>query len=191
MEIESFDVPPVRRIVLNSGAPIKDGNGRIVGAVVAQMDITDRVKAEEALRHADRRKDEFLAMLAHEVRNPLAPVSAAADLLAMGGLSEPQVKQTSAIISRQVGHIVGLVDDLLDVSRVTRGLVTLSKMRLDAKRIVIAAQSETAEAMLVAVTGYGQEQDRSAAIAAGFDHHFVKPVDTARLAALLSGVAKS
>lgn len=136
IEIESFDMPPVRRIVLNSGAPIKDGNGKVTGAVVAQLDITDRVRAEEALRQADRRKDEFLAMLAHELRNPLAPIAAAADLLTLGCLNESQVKQTIAIISRQVRHMTGLVDDLLDVSRVTRGLVTLDKVRLDAKRIV-------------------------------------------------------
>jgi PAS domain S-box-containing protein len=136
VEIESFDATPVRRIVLISGAPIKDSTGKIVGAVAAQMDITDRVKAEEALRQADRRKDEFLAMLAHELRNPLAPIAAAADLLELGRLDETRVKQSSAIISRQVTHMTGLVDDLLDVSRVTRGLVTLSKARLDAKRIV-------------------------------------------------------
>lgn len=139
IEIESFDTPPLRRIVLNSGAPIKDGEGKIVGAAVAQMDITDRVKAEEALRQADRRKDEFLAMLAHELRNPLAPIAAAADLLALGRLNEPRIKKTSAIISRQVTHMTGLVDDLLDVSRVTRGLVTLNTARLDAKRIVFDA----------------------------------------------------
>jgi PAS domain S-box-containing protein len=139
IEIESFDVPPVRRICLNYGAPIRDTDGRVTGAVVAQMDITDRIRAEEALRQADRRKDEFLAMLAHELRNPLAPISAAADLLELGRLDEARVKQTSGIISRQVRHMTGLVDDLLDVSRVTRGLVTLDKVRLDAKRIVADA----------------------------------------------------
>jgi PAS domain S-box-containing protein len=139
IEIESFDTPPVRRIVLNSGAPVTDGQGKIVGAVVAQMDIADRMKTEEALRQADRRKDEFLAMLAHELRNPLAPIAAAADLLALRGMNELQVKKTSAVIARQVKHMTGLVDDLLDVSRVTRGLVSLDKTRLDAKRIAFEA----------------------------------------------------
>jgi PAS domain S-box-containing protein len=142
IEIESFGMSPMRRIVLNSGAPIKDGKGKIVGAVVAQLDITDRMKAEEALRQADRRKDEFLAMLAHELRNPLAPIAAAADLLALGRQSEAQVQQTSAIISRQVRHLTGLVDDLLDVSRVTRGLVSLNKTKLDAKQIVFDAAEQ-------------------------------------------------
>lgn len=139
VEIESFDTPPVHHIVLCSAAPIKDGGDRITGAVIAQMDITDRVKAEEALREADRRKDEFLAMLAHELRNPLAPIGAAADILRLTQLDEARVKQASAIISRQVKHMTGLVDDLLDVSRVTRGLVGLDKGKLDAKRVVADA----------------------------------------------------
>jgi PAS domain S-box-containing protein len=137
--IESFDVPPVQRTVLITGAPVRDGQGRIVGAVVAQMDISDRIRAEDALRQADRRKDEFLAMLAHELRNPLAPISAAADLLALGKAGEDRIRQTSGIIARQVKHMTGLVDDLLDVSRVTRGLVTLDKTRLDARRILADA----------------------------------------------------
>ena len=139
IEIESFDDVPVRRTVFNSGAPVRDKDGAITGAVVAQMDITDRVRAEEGLRLADRRKDEFLAMLAHELRNPLAPIASAADLLALSGLDAARVKQTSAIISRQVRHMTGLVNDLLDVSRVTRGLVTLRREKLDAKRIVADA----------------------------------------------------
>jgi signal transduction histidine kinase/CheY-like chemotaxis protein len=93
-------------------------------------------RAEAALRAADRRKDEFLAMLAHELRNPLAPIRAAADLLSLASLSEARVRQISEVISRQVGHMTSLVDDLLDVSRVTRGLVTLESEVLDAKRIV-------------------------------------------------------
>lgn len=127
--IESFDVPPVRRTVLITGTAVKDGHGKIIGAVVAQMDISDRIKAEDALRQADLRKDEFLAMLAHELRNPLAPIAAAADLLGLGRLNEARVRQTSSIIARQVKHMTGLVDDLLDVSRVTRGLVKLDKKR--------------------------------------------------------------
>ena len=91
------------------------------------IDITKRKRAEEALRSADRRKDEFLAMLAHELRNPLAPISTAAQLLKLAQTSEPRIARTSEIISRQVEHMTSLIDDLLDVSRVTRGLVTLEK----------------------------------------------------------------
>lgn len=96
----------------------------------------ERDKAEERLRIADQRKDEFLAMLAHELRNPLAPISAAAQLLKIVSYDEARVKQTSDIITRQVDHMTSLIDDLLDVSRVTRGLVTLDKETLDVKRIV-------------------------------------------------------
>jgi PAS domain S-box-containing protein len=111
-----------------------------IDAVPARMsgivfDITERKQAEEELRNADRRKDEFLAMLAHELRNPLAPIGSAADLLRLARPNEERVKQTSEIISRQVGHMTGLIDDLLDVSRVNRGLVTLNKTVLDTKRV--------------------------------------------------------
>ncbi|GIZ51881.1 ATP-binding protein [Noviherbaspirillum aridicola] len=96
-------------------------------------------RAEQELRTADKRKDEFLAMLAHELRNPLAPISAGAQLLRLGHFSPEQVAQTSDIIARQVDHMTSLVDDLLDVSRVTRGLVTLSVEVLDMKEIVADA----------------------------------------------------
>jgi PAS domain S-box-containing protein len=99
-------------------------------------DITQRKVADEKLRTADQRKDEFLAMLAHELRNPLAPISAAAELLRIGRLDEQQVRHSSAIIGRQVAHITGLVDDLLDVSRVTRGLVTLTKAPVTVQAVV-------------------------------------------------------
>jgi len=91
------------------------------------------------MREIDRRKDEFLAMLAHELRNPLAPISAASDLLRMGDLEREQIRKTSEIISRQVKHMNGLVDDLLDVSRVSRGLVTLESEPLDAGQIMTNA----------------------------------------------------
>jgi PAS domain S-box-containing protein len=107
------------------------------------IDVTERMRAEEALRMADRRKDEFLAMLAHELRNPLAPISTAAQLLNLLYVSEPKVKETSDIISRQVEHMTRLVDDLLDVSRVTRGLVTIKREALDMKDIVAEAVDQT------------------------------------------------
>jgi PAS domain S-box-containing protein len=111
--------------------PVRDG-----GIVSFFLDITERKLAEEKLRAADQRKDEFLAMLAHELRNPLAPISAAADLLKIGHLDEQRVRQSSAIIGRQVRHMTSLVDDLLDVSRVTRGLVTLARAPVAARTIV-------------------------------------------------------
>ena len=97
---------------------------------------TARSLAERELRAADQRKDEFLAMLAHELRNPLAPISTGAHLLRLLHSENAQINQTCSIIVRQVEHMTSLVDDLLDVSRVTRGLVALSTQVLDMKRVV-------------------------------------------------------
>jgi signal transduction histidine kinase/PAS domain-containing protein/ActR/RegA family two-component response regulator len=99
----------------------------------------ERIRAEEALRDADRKKDEFLAMLGHELRNPLAPISAAAGLLQLVASNPERVISTSKIIARQVAHMTGIVNDLLDVSRVTSGLVVLEKAEVDIKRVVADA----------------------------------------------------
>ena len=98
-------------------------------------------QAVDKLRDADARKDEFLAMLAHELRNPLAPIRAAAELLKLvkPGGAELRVKQASEIIARQVDHMTSLVNDLLDVARVTRGLVKLDKIPEDLSIIVMDA----------------------------------------------------
>ena len=98
-----------------------------------------RVQAER-LSHA---KDEFLAMLAHELRNPLAPISSSASLLSMQFANEPRICQTSSIISRQVKHMSRLIDDLLDVSRVTRGLVKLKLATVDFREVVSGALDQT------------------------------------------------
>ncbi|MDN4054775.1 PAS domain-containing sensor histidine kinase [Massilia sp. YIM B02763] len=111
-----------------------DGRSTVMHAVA--IDITERKRAEEALRLADRRKDEFLAMLAHELRNPLAPIASAADMLRLAYADEPRVKQISDIVARQVAHMRHLVDDLLDVSRVTRGLVTVNRKPIDLRTAV-------------------------------------------------------
>jgi PAS domain S-box-containing protein len=109
---------------------------RLLGIV---YDITAHKRSEHALREADARKDEFLAMLAHELRNPLAPIGAAAQVLAVAGADAAKVSMASAVIGRQVRHMAGLVDDLLDVSRVKRGLVRLEKRRCDMAAVVAAA----------------------------------------------------
>lgn len=93
----------------------------------------------EALQQADRRKDDFLAMLGHELRNPLAPISAGAHILGKLAGSDPRVARTSEIIARQVRHMTKIVDDLLDVSRVTRGLVTLEQSTVDLAEVVAAS----------------------------------------------------
>ena len=94
--------------------------------------------SERALREADRLKDEFLAMLAHELRNPLAPIGAAAELLRIAG-GEKAVKDAAAVIKRQVNHMTELVDDLLDVSRVTRGVINLHMSSFDVTDVANAA----------------------------------------------------
>jgi PAS domain S-box-containing protein len=109
------------------------------GLGVFFRDVTSRKDAETSLQDADRRKDEFLAMLAHELRNPLAPIGAAAELLQRVKLDEERVKKTSAVIGRQVKHMTGLIDDLLDVSRVTRGLIELENGVLDIHQVVSEA----------------------------------------------------
>jgi PAS domain S-box-containing protein len=123
-------------------APIRDAEGEASGAVVVMHDASDRHRTEAELRDNDRRKDEFLAMLAHELRNPLAPISTAATLLRMPQLDAVRVEHASAVILRQVGHMTELVDDLLDVSRVTRGLVELEREVFDVREAVRAAAEQ-------------------------------------------------
>ncbi|QGZ42472.1 signal transduction histidine kinase [Pseudoduganella flava] len=96
----------------------------------------ERDAAAASLQAADRRKDEFLAMLAHELRNPLAPISSGAQVLRMAHADNPAVARTAEIIARQVEHMTRLIDDLLDVSRVTRGLVKLNRQPLDLRSVV-------------------------------------------------------
>lgn len=109
------------------------------GLAIFYRDIGERKFAQAALIESDQRKDEFLAMLAHELRNPLSPISAAASLLLIRNNDEKMVKRASEIISRQVQHMSSLLDDLLDVSRVTRGIIELEKITLDAKTVVTHA----------------------------------------------------
>ncbi|GGX78650.1 hypothetical protein GCM10007386_07070 [Pseudoduganella dura] len=120
--------------------PIVGADGTVQGIFVEGTDVTDQYLAhrvvEQTLRQEARNKDEFLAMLAHELRNPLAPIGTAAELLSLGTLDEAGVRHASAVIRRQVRHMSGLVDDLLDVSRVTRGLVTLRRAPTEMGEVV-------------------------------------------------------
>jgi PAS domain S-box-containing protein len=125
----------VSRLVL----PGETDEDKLITVLAVVVDITARKAAEDALRLADKRKDEFLAMLAHELRNPLAPIGAAASILKLARGDEAKTLRACDIISRQVKHMTGLVDDLLDVSRVTRGLVRLEKKNVDVKRAVSEA----------------------------------------------------
>jgi PAS domain S-box-containing protein len=103
---------------------------------VFYRDINERKEAEEKLQEADHRKDEFVATLAHELRNPIAPIAAAAGILSLPGLDAADVKRAGEVISRQVGHMTGMVNELLDISRITSGLVDLDPSQIDINHIV-------------------------------------------------------
>jgi PAS domain S-box-containing protein len=130
------------RWALGRALPVRDEAGKIIRWMGTCTDIHDQKLAEDALREADRLKDEFLAMLAHELRNPLAPISAAAELMEMAQLDPAHIRRTSQVINRQVRHMTSLVDDLLDVSRVTRGLVNIERKPLDLKLVVSGATEQ-------------------------------------------------
>ena len=120
-------------------APLREASGAIKQWFGTNTDVSTLKEAEDELRRAARRKDEFLAMLAHELRNPLAPIRNAAEILRRSGSAEPNVAKASEIIARHVGHMSGLLNDLLDVSRITRGLVTVDRERLEMAEIIAAA----------------------------------------------------
>ena len=116
--------------------PIRDQHDQVVGIFVEGSDVTVRKRVEDELRAANQQKDQFLAMLAHELRNPLAPITTAGHLLQRGQLDPAAARRASDIIVRQAEHMAALVNDLLDVSRVTRGLVTLARGVLDMREVV-------------------------------------------------------
>lgn len=119
--------------------PYREPDSTVSGALVTFVDVTSIVQAEAALREADLRKDVFLATLSHELRNPLAPIRTAARLLDAPRLASVDLARAQAIISRQVAHMSSLLDDLLDVSRITRGDFVLKKEYVDLKTILEAA----------------------------------------------------
>ena len=113
----------------DSAAPIKSADGSIVGVVLVFRDIAERRRAELALRAADRRKDEFLAVLSHELRNPLAPIRMAVALLQLGP-AEAQQRELRDVIDRQTRQLTRLLDDLLDISRIASGKLSLRPERM-------------------------------------------------------------
>lgn len=132
-------------IVSKFPIPGRDGKPTVVGGVA--IDITELKKAEEALRDADRRKDEFLATLAHELRNPLAPIRNSLQILKMPRIDAETIERSREMMERQVHHLVRLVDDLLDVSRVMRGKIELRKERLELAT-AIARAVETVQPLI-------------------------------------------
>ena len=134
------------RAIDDSAAPIRDESGQIVGAVLVCRDITGRKRIEDDLRksaadlsQADRRKNEFLAVLAHELRNPLAPITTALELMRITESSGEDVRPLREMMERQVQQMVHLIDDLLDVSRISSGKIVLRKERLDVSSVVNTA----------------------------------------------------
>lgn len=139
------------RPIDDSAAPIRDSDQNLLGVVLVFHDVTDRRRLERQLLHraaeleeADRRKDEFIAVLAHELRNPLASICTAPQILRLSSAAPDAVEQVAEIVERQSNHLTALVDDLLDVSRVTRGKISLKLDRVDVTGIVTtcAAQYE-------------------------------------------------
>ncbi len=119
--------PEEKRYWLWNFYPVKLPDGTLLGAGAIVSDIDERKRMEEALKDADERKDQFLAMLAHELRNPLAPISNAVQIMQLEGLNGPNFKWSIEVIEDQIKHLTRMVDDLLDVSRITRGKVNLQR----------------------------------------------------------------
>lgn len=125
--------------------PGSDGKTGLVGGMA--IDITDRLRAEEALKEADRHKDEFLATLAHELRNPLAPIRNALQILKLPEASRASLEQAKDMMDRQVGQLIRLVDDLLDVSRIMLDKIESRRERVELAAVVARAV-ETAQPVI-------------------------------------------
>jgi PAS domain S-box-containing protein len=127
-----------RRPIDDSACPMRDAEGQFIGTVLVFRDVTERRRLEAELRRRsddlaerDRRKDEFLAMLAHELRSPLAPITNSLNYLRIKFAGNSDFAESGALISRQVAHLARLVDDLMDISRITRSKFELRRERVD------------------------------------------------------------
>lgn len=131
---EGKEIPTSQVIIAHTD---EDGRPQYISTII--RDISERYATEQALRELDRRKDEFLAMLAHELRNPLAPIFTAAQLLKLPGLDQSRIGRASDAIARQAAHMTKLLDDLLDVSRVTRGQIQIERVPVDLSAVAVDA----------------------------------------------------
>ncbi len=120
-------------------SPIKDGDGSVIGASAIFRDITDLKRAQEALKEEARHKDEFLALLSHELRNPLAPMRSCLDVIRHPDRAPDQVETCLRIMDRQLSHLTGLVDQLMDASRIASGKIQLDLRDEDLCEVVRAA----------------------------------------------------
>ena len=126
---------------------IRDSSGHLVGYGTITRDLTENKRVEAAQHEADRRKDEFLATLSHELRNPLAPIRNAAKILENDSIKPSDIERSRLIIGRQVRHMAALLDDLLDLSRITRGVITLTKAYVNLQGL-LAEGVETARPLI-------------------------------------------
>lgn len=130
----------------DSGAPIRNADGEVIGAVLVFHDITERWQLAQQVRartveleDEHRRKDEFLAMLGHELRNPLSAIRTALDLQGMPTASDEVLKRSGGVLNRQVKHLTHLVDELLDVARISRGKIILQPEVLEVSLVILRA----------------------------------------------------
>lgn len=135
------------RHILCSSAARRNADGSWAKHEGIFIDMTERRVTEEMLRDGDRRKDEFLAMLAHELRNPIAPITTAAHILSRPDIAESTRMEMSKIVVRQAEHMTSLIEDLLDVSRINKGLVAVRREVVDLKSILAEAVEQTASLM--------------------------------------------
>ena len=167
------------------GQAIRNEGGNVARWIGTAVNVDSLKRAEEALRDSDRQKDEFLAMLAHELRNPLAPIRASASILRARGSTDPVLQRSRDIIDRQAAHMARLLDDLLDISRLSRGRLTLQRAATELRPILEAA-IETSRPLI-------DERDQELVLE-GVDEAVVLYADAARLtqvfANLLNNAAK-
>jgi len=173
------------RWVLGRALPVRDADGAIVRWMGTCTDIHQHKLTEDALREADQRKDEFLAMLGHELRNPLAPIRSAASLLPLVKHDPDRIEHIGRVIARQTIHMTGLIDDLLDVSRVTRGLIALDQEDV-AARLLVDEAIEQARPLIEARSHALAIEDRAGGACVHGDRKRLVQV----LANLLSNAAK-
>ncbi|MCY0916321.1 PAS domain-containing hybrid sensor histidine kinase/response regulator [Massilia antarctica] len=129
------------------GTVLAGSDGQPVRIQGVSIDVTERKRAEEALRFVDRRKDQFVAMLAHELRNPLAPIVSAAQILKARSSGDAGARKAAEIVARQAEHMASLIDDVLDVSRFNTGVITLDVRQIDLRQVLADAVEQARPAM--------------------------------------------
>ena len=135
-DVELHDGTLIHMLV--NAAPLFDEAGRVRGAIAAHINVTSLKQAQQALQQADRQKNEFLATLSHELRNPMAPIRYATAMLRPGA-TPAMIEQARGTIERQSAHMARLLEDLLDLSRVTRNVIELKRELVDLQQVVLAA----------------------------------------------------